>query len=71
MSLEHLIVEEKGAHPDHCEKRSHRSKDRACGGAARGFLRDVEAVDGYIQCRNNPAPAFRLVGVAYHGRIAR
>ena len=71
MSLEHLIAEEEEAYPDHCEKDGHGSKDRVYWGGARGFFRDVKAVDGHIQCKNSPAPAFWLLGVVCHGRIAR
>ena len=73
MSLEDFIAEEKGAHPDHSEKKSHGSDDRFCWGVARGLLHDIEDPDSYPQCGETAAPALWLLvlGVVCHGRIAR
>ena len=57
MSLKHLIAEEEGAYPDHCQKGGDGSKDGVYWGGVRGLLRDIEAIDGHIQCRNGPVPA--------------
>jgi hypothetical protein len=66
--VEYLIVQRKGAHPDHGEKDGHGSKDRVQRRSARGLLRGIEAIDGHIQCGENPGPTLLSLGVVGHGR---
>jgi hypothetical protein len=68
VNLKELIVKGKGAHPNHSEGDGHGSKDRVYWCGARGLLRDVQAVDGHIQCGDNTAPTLLPLGFVCHGR---
>ena len=67
VTLEYLIVKGKGAHSDYGEENGHGAKDGVYWCGARGLLRDAQAIDGRIQCGDNPTPILLSLGVVGHG----
>ena len=72
MSLQHLIPGEKETRPDHDKENDDCVKGSLCRGDACDFLCEIEAIDGQVQCGENPIPgALRFLGFVSHGRKAR
>ena len=60
----------KGVYPDHGEQECYGAEDGVYWCGARGFLHDVQAIDGHIQCGDSFAALLSL-GLVCHGRDAR
>ena len=72
VSLQYLIAGEKETHPDHGKENGDGAKGGLCWGDARDLLREIETVDGDVQCGENPVPgALRWLGFVGHGQNAR